>query len=206
MMGDETDDGGVKTFEGYATPGLDEAAGSEERPVGFDERTVVDPPGAKQALAAGSAGLAPRTAGDHDDQPLVEIEVFHQHGPAPRMQQPAQTLEVWTQNRIYTMDPSQTCVAVTDRKSGREDPEHPFLGFRLVGGQHRDGESFELSFPFPRPGTEAVFEHPNTRRGNFSRTSTVTRVVLRLHVVTVAQSHVVPTWTDITDHERGDAR
>jgi len=132
---------------------------------------------------------------------MVEIEVVHQHGPAPRMQQPAQTLEVWTQNRIYTMDPSGSCVTVTDRKTGRDDLQHPFLGFKLVGGQHRDGETFELSYPYPRPGTEAVFEHPSASRGNFSRTSTVTRVVLRMHVVTVAQQRVVPTWTDITKNE-----
>ncbi len=201
-MGDDgSEDGGDQkreTHRGFATPGI----GSDD---GFDDKTVADPP--RAALApkgpdeSGELYLPPGATKKHDDQPLVEIEVVHQHGPAPRMEQPAQTLEIWTQNRIYTMDPSNICVAVTDRKSGQDDLDHPFLGFKLVGGQHRDGETFELSYPYPRPGTEAVFEHPSSSRGNFSRTSTVTRVVLRMHVVTVAQQRVVPTWTDITKSE-----
>jgi hypothetical protein len=203
-MGDDRSDDGDdkerKTHQGFATPSIDEGPS-----MGFDDKTVADPPRAAMAPKgpdeSGELYLPPGTSTKHDDQPLVEIEVVHQHGPAPRMEQPAQTLEVWTQNRIYTMDPGNLCVAVTDRKSGREDDRHPFLGFKLVGGQHRDGETFELSYPYPRPGTEAVFEHPSSSRGNFSRTSTVTRVVLRMHVVTVAQQRVVPTWTDITKSE-----
>ncbi|MEZ4248006.1 MAG: hypothetical protein R3B99_07185 [Polyangiales bacterium] len=127
--------------------------------------------------------------------------MVHQHGSAPRMPNPPQTLEIWTQNRIYTLDPQLICVGVADRASGELDAKHPFVGYRLVGGQHRDGDTFEISYPFPRPGTEAVFEHPKNIRGNFSRTSTVTRVVLRLHVVTVAPSVLVPTWSNITAHE-----
>ena len=46
-----------------------------------------------------------------------------------------------------------------------------------------------------------MFEHPKADMGNFSRTSTVTRVVLRLHVVTVAPNVLVPTWAGITNHE-----
>jgi len=198
-MGDsDGDDKERKTHQGFATPSID-----EEPSGGFDDKTRVDPPRAapRGPDESGELYLPPGTSTKHDDQPLVEIEVVHQHGPAPRMQQPAQTLEVWTQNRIYTMDPGNVCVMVTDRKSGKDVQAHPFLGYKLVGGQHRDGESFELSFPYPRPGTEAVFEHPSATRGNFSRTSTVTRVVLRMHVVTVAQQRVVPTWTDITKSE-----
>lgn len=130
--------------------------------------------------------------------PMVEIEVVHQHGPAPRSERPWRTLEVWTRNRVYTMDPSMTCIEVSDRISNKVSADHAFLGSRLVGGQHREGQRIELSCPFPRPGTEAVFEHPEGQRGGFSRTSTVTRVVLRLHVVTVAPSYVVPTWETIT--------
>ena len=193
-----------KTHRGFATPGIGEPTG--ERDDGFGDETLAEPARTHRAGPdeSGELYLPPGTSAKaHADHPLVEIEVLHQHGPAPRMDQPAQTLEVWTQNRIYTMDPGNTCVLVTDRKSGREDREHSFIGFKLVGGQHRDGETFELSYPFPRPGTEAVFEHPSARRGNFSRTSTVTRVVLRLHVVTVSQTRVVPTWSDLTSPELG---
>ncbi len=208
-MADDRDDQRPKdreTYKGFATPGVPGAPEGPGRDDGFGDKTLAEPPRSHVPGPdeSGELYLPPGTVTKAtDDHPLVEIEVLHQHGPAPRMEQPAQTLEVWTQNRIYTMDPSNACVLVTDRKSGREDREHPFIGFRLVGGQHRDGDTFELSYPFPRPGTEAVFEHPDSRRGNFSRTSTVTRVVLRLHVVTVAQSRVVPTWSDLTNPELG---
>lgn len=131
--------------------------------------------------------------------PVVEIEVVHEHGPAPSTDRPWRTLEVWTRNRVYTLNSVMTCVEVTDRATRERVASHPFLGMRLVGGQHREGEVIELSYPFPRPGTEAVFEHAaNHRRGSFSRTSAVNRVVLRLHIVTVSPNYVVPTWEEIT--------
>lgn len=210
---------GTKTFRGFAHPGIDEEprdhAAERESPktipapfLGPEDTDKAAAPGAEADAAPEPpesrdqpmpSPVIPRSL--HDDVPLVEIEVVHQHGPAPRMEQPAQVLEVWTQNRIYTMDASQQCVRVTDRESQDSDSAHPFLGHKLVGGQHRERDTFELSYPFPRPGTEAVFEHPSTTRGQFSRTSTVHRVVLRLHVITVAPSRLVPTWAGITNHE-----
>lgn len=161
------------------------------------------PPSAAPSLTeSGELYLPPGTTekgSAHDRTPLVEIEVMHQHGPSPHMDRPSQVVEVWTLNRVYTMDASMVCVSVTDRANSQPNPGHGFVGCRLVGGQHRDGETFELSYPYPRPGTEAVFEHPGHAR--FSRTSPVQRVVLRLHVVTVAPSRLVPTWADITRHE-----
>ncbi|MCZ7678508.1 MAG: hypothetical protein M5U28_06935 [Sandaracinaceae bacterium] len=56
----------------------------------------------------------------------------------------------------------------------------------------------ELSHPFPRPGSEAVFEQSKGRQVRFSQTSTVTRVVLRLRVLTVASDNILPTWEEIT--------
>ena len=198
-----------KTLEGFASPGVDETGGktipAPKQHGMFDDPTIADNPDPPMVVEeSGELYLPPGTVPSrsmHDHTPLVEIEVVHQHGPAPRVDQPAQTVEVWTQNRVYTMDPSSVCVKVADRQSGQADPKHPFLGFKLVGGQHRDGDTFEISYPFPRPGTEAVFEHPRAGTGNFSRTSTVTRVVLRLHVVTVAPNVLVPTWAGITNHE-----
>ena len=134
-----------------------------------------------------------------EHQPLVEIEVIHEHGPAPATETPWRTVEVWTRNRVYALDSGLLCFEVVDRGTQAVIGEHPFLGLRLVGGQHREGESIELSSPFPRPGTEAVFEQVGMGRGGtFSRTSAVTRVVLRLHIVTVAPNSVVPTWAEIT--------
>lgn len=140
----------------------------------------------------------PPPGGGRRGTPLVEIEVIHEHGPAPHTDKPWRTLEVWTRNRIYTLEPSLICVEVRDRATRELVPDHPFIGMRLVGGQHRENDSIELSYPFPRPGTEAVFERPRQKHGQFSRTSPVTRVVLRLHIVTVAPNHVVPTWEEIT--------
>ena len=157
-MPDDDDEKGKprNTFQGHASP----EDGVRERPV-FDDSTEVDDeqPSLRES---GELYLPPGTVSRsiHAQTPLVEIEVVHQHGPAPRMNQPPHTVEVWTQNRIYTCDAQLNCVAVSDRVSGQADPAHPFLGHRLVGGQHREGETFEISHPFPRPGTEAVFEHP----------------------------------------------
>ena len=140
----------------------------------------------------------PGSKGSHDRVPLVEIEVVHEHGPAPRTEPPFPTVEVWTQHNIYVVDASLRCIEVIDRGARRKADRHPMIGHRLVGGQHREGGKMELSHPFPRPGTEAVFELGVGRYAKFSRTSTVTRVVLRLHIITVAPASVVPTWEDIT--------
>lgn len=178
---------GHKTLRGYGPgdPGAEVEVGAGDS----EEKVAPEVPRRPSA--------APPTQG-RGGTPLVEIEVIHEHGPAPNTEKPWRTLEVWTRNRIYTLDPTLSCVEVRDRGSREIVHDHPFLGMRLVGGQHREGDSIELSYPFPRPGTEAVFERPDSTRGHFSRTSAVTRVVLRLHIVTVAPSSVVPTWEEIT--------
>ncbi len=160
--------------------------------------TANPPPVARRPRGRPSEPPAP--AKNPRGTPVVEIEVVHEHGPAPNTDRPFRTVEVWTRNRVYTLDAILCCVEVMDRATREVVPDHPFLGMRLVGGQHREGERIELSHPFPRPGTEAVFEQagPGSRAGAFSRTSAVTRVVLRLHIVTVMPNHVVPTWEEIT--------
>ncbi|MFT5354427.1 MAG: hypothetical protein ACI9KE_001632 [Polyangiales bacterium] len=217
--GDDDDIRTQKTHRGFANP-LDPGVPAPKRgelgpgefsgfsgppssPVSSGHLPPASPPSLTES---GELYLPPGTTeknNAHDRTPLVEIEVMHQHGPSPHMDRPSHVVEVWTLNRVYTMDASMTCVSVTDRASSQPNPGHGFVGCRLVGGQHRDGETFELSYPYPRPGTEAVFEHPGHAR--FSRTSPVQRVVLRLHVVTVAPSRLVPTWADITAHEVNEA-
>jgi hypothetical protein len=166
-----------------------------------DDRRVpetANPPPARRPR--GRPSEPPPPAKNPRGTPVVEIEVVHEHGPAPSTDRPFRTVEVWTRNRVYTLDALLCCVEVMDRATREVVADHPFLGMRLVGGQHREGERIELSHPFPRPGTEAVFEQagPDSRAGAFSRTSAVTRVVLRLHIVTVMPNHVVPTWEEIT--------
>ncbi len=132
----------------------------------------------------------------YDHVPMVEIEAVRKLGPVPQ-DEPLRTLEIWTQNHVYEMTPAMVCVEVRDRASGAVDTTNEFLGQRLVGGQLRDGASIELSHPFPRPGSEAVFEKLEGGGGALSRTSAVSRVVLRLHVVTVDSRAVAPTWAQL---------
>jgi hypothetical protein len=132
----------------------------------------------------------------YDSVPMLEVEAIYQQGPVPQ-DEPLRILEVWTRNRIYKMSPAMLCVEVVDRATGAVDRGSEFLGQRLVGGQLRDGAAIELSHPFPRPGAEAVFERAAGASGALSRTSIVSRVVLRLHVVKVDPRGVAPTWAEL---------
>lgn len=105
--------------------------------------------------------------------------------------------EVWTRNRIYITDWSMRCLEVLDRKSNKRDPDHSLVGAYLAGGQRQDDDYMEMTYPCPRPGTEAVFEYRGVRKG-FVNTSTVTRVVLRLRVLTVPRERAVPTWDELS--------
>jgi hypothetical protein len=129
---------------------------------------------------------------------MVEVEVSHERGSAPRVDGMRRTYEVWTNNHVYTLDARLICVEV--RKTGTTSlvEDHPFLGTRLVGGQVQDDTSVEMSYPLPRPGSVAVFEARRNNRRQFSRTSTVTRVVLRLRIVTVTDPTAVPTWEQVS--------
>ncbi len=131
-------------------------------------------------------------------QPAVDIDLIHERRTAPLPDHDWTFVEIWTRNTIYALDSRLVCIAVIDQSSRRSHPDHALLGARLVGGQQRDGESMELSHPFPRPGSEAVFEQAKGRQVRFSQTSTVTRVVLRLRVLTVASDNLLPTWEEIT--------
>jgi hypothetical protein len=133
-------------------------------------------------------------------QPAVDIDLIHERRTAPLPDHEWTFVEIWTRNTIYALDSRLVCIAVIDQNSRRTHPDHALLGARLVGGQRRDGDSMELSHPFPRPGSEAVFEQSKGRQVRFSQTSTVTRVVLRLRVLTVASDNLLPTWEEITGH------
>ncbi|MEM9072483.1 MAG: hypothetical protein AAGE52_28510 [Myxococcota bacterium] len=133
--------------------------------------------------------------------PFVEVELVYETGHTGMAGGPWRAFEVWTQNRIYSCDWTMTCIEVADRESGTPDPDHSLLGARLSGGQVRRDDAIEVIYPCPRPGCEAVFEHP-VRKG-FVTTSTVTRVVLRLRVLTVPHQQIEPTWDDLTTTGRG---
>ena len=197
------------TRRGFATPEIDtNAITSDLAPVGAATPAAPGAPAATAKEAGGgpsskAAVVGPSMADMHANTPVVEIEVIHQHGPAPNTDRPFQTLEVWTQNTIYVMDPTMTCVDVRERATHTPVAGHKFVGRRLVGGQTRQGETIQLSYPYPRPGTEAVFEDPRQKHGGFAQTSTVTRVVLRLHMITVTPQALTPTWSEITRNTGG---
>ena len=128
--------------------------------------------------------------------PFVEVELVYQTGHAGMDTSPWRALEVWTRNRIYGCDWNLRCIEVLDRESGDPELDSSLLGSRLTGGQlHTDG-GIEVTHPWPRPGSEAVFEH--AQRKGYVTTSTVTRVILRMRVLTVPQQKVERTWDDFT--------
>lgn len=160
-------------------------------------RVMVEPtphpaPGGEAVQAPDDAKRRPK------GPPAVDIDLVYERRSAPLPDQPWIFLEIWTRNTIYQLDASLTCVDVIDQASRRSIGDHALRGARLVGGQSRDGDAMELSHPFPRPGSEAVFEQTSGRHVRFSQTSTVTRVVMRLRVLTVEPEQLLPTWEDVS--------
>ena len=139
--------------------------------------------------------------------PAVDIDLVYERRSAPLPDQPWVFVEVWTRNTIYQLDGRLVCIDVMDQATRRSQGDHPLRGARLVGGQSRDGEAMELSHPFPRPGSEAVFEQTSGRHVRFSQTSSVTRVVMRLRVLSVTPEQLLPTWEEVTGtHKAADMR
>ncbi len=205
-MGEDAPGSGRKdrynTHRGYgpARPsGPDEL---EPEPAAFEDDGVAVGAAAAAAVAPAHPG---RAASARRGQPAVDIDLIHERRTAPLPDHEWTFVEIWTRNTIYALDSRLVCIAVIDQSSRRSHPDHALLGARLVGGQQRDGESMELSHPFPRPGSEAVFEQTKGRQVRFSQTSTVTRVVLRLRVLTVASDNLLPTWEEITGHGEAPA-
>jgi hypothetical protein len=149
-------------------------------------------------MSAGSAEAQKR----RDRTPLVEVNVTHEHGPAPSRQRLTEAVEVITANHVYVLDAQLTCVAVRKTSSGDPVTDSGFLGSRLVGGQLNTDDATEISYPFPRPGAVGVFETARGRARQFHHTSPVRRVVLRLSILTVTSNRVMPTWEEISQATR----
>ena len=133
--------------------------------------------------------------------PFVEVEIVYQTGRAGMVSSTRwHTFEVWTRNRVYSCDLNMVCVRVVDRKTDKA-VDHDLLGAKLAGGQAHHDDALEISYPVPRPGNEAVFERP-ARKG-YVTTSTVTRVVLRLRVLTVPHEEGKATWDEVTSTRKG---
>lgn len=161
------------------------------------EAAVIEPRPVAQA-AAPVPQTAEAPARRRGQTPAVDIDLVYERRSAPLPDSPWVFLEIWTRNTIYALDSRMICIDVIDQLSKRSHGEHALRGARLVGGQTREGDAMELSHPFPRPGSEAVFEQLQGRHVRFSQTSSVTRVVMRLRVLTVAQEQLLPTWEEVT--------
>ncbi len=154
-----------------------------------------EPPSAKAGQSMPMRDM-PRAS----SRPAVEVELVHEIRSPPYVDRPWRMLEIWTQNRIYAINCNMICIDVIDQANQKSDPGHRLLGAKLVGGQHREGDTLQLAQPFPRPGTEAVFEQATKSAGaRFSQSSTVARVVLRLRQVTISSGSEIPTWDEILD-------
>jgi hypothetical protein len=131
-------------------------------------------------------------------RPMVDVEVIHERSRVPRPPPFSGCYEIWTQNNVYAIDARMRCVEVRERGSGDVRGDHPFLNARLVGGQFQQ-DSMEMSYPLPRPGSFAVFEMKKNNRRQFTRTSAVERVVLRMRIVTIADASIAPPWESFTE-------
>ncbi len=109
-------------------------------------------------------------------------------------------LEVWTRNRVYVVDSALECIEVIDRRTGRPEAAHSLLGASLAGGQRKYTQTMHISRPFPVPGTEAIFVRPGKKAQPAGLTSKVERVVLNVHIASVAMNEGDEAWDDVTSH------
>ncbi|HEX7480400.1 MAG TPA: hypothetical protein VF331_21545 [Polyangiales bacterium] len=187
---------GRKTAPGFADPRAPVSASSAAGAVGA-------PPAVQQEVVDARRSVPEPVAQRLSDPskskqtPMVEVEVSHERGSAPRAEPVRQVFEIWTHNHVYALDSRLHCREVRATAGGKAVADHPFLGSRLVGGQLQSEQAVEMSYPLPRPGAFAVFEARKGNRRLFSRTSAVVRVVLRLRVVTVTDPTAIPTWEQV---------
>jgi hypothetical protein len=172
-------------------------------PAVADARRLVQPPPADASPTMDTLRDEPRVESQRDTDPVpptdisnrgeltlrtdesgIEISMVREEASARRVRQPWRAVEVWTKNRVYGMDSSFTCIEVVDRDTGKEDPDHPYLGGKLGGGRTITGRGANFTHPLPLPGNEAMF----LRDKKQGFTSVVERVVLRIRELRVKNS------------------
>ncbi len=141
--------------------------------------------------------LVPERGLESAPRPALEVEVRKMSLEAARRM--PRVYEIWTKNRVYSLDATLVCIEVIDLASGAARTTHPFVGARLVGGQLASERAHEVSFPLPAIGSEAVFQkHDQKSRIRLSVTSAVTRVILHMQRAVVPQEHRDAAWGRIT--------
>lgn len=132
------------------------------------------------------------------ERPPIEVEVRRISSASVLGKRTQSAYEIWTKNRVYSLDANLCCVEVIDLASGRSEKKHPFIGATLVGGQLRTDAGTELTFPLPTPSSEAVFQTVDAhKRVRLSITSRVTRVILHVQRVQVGTDQSDSTWDRI---------
>ena len=137
-------------------------------------------------------------------QPLVDIHVSYERGSRPNYRKLTRAVNVVTRNHVYILDSALRCVEVRKLPRGEPLTQSQYIGARLVGGYLNSDDALEMSYPFPRPGSMAVFETMRGRSRVYHRSTAVARVELLLSVVTVTTRDGVPSWEDIV-RARGTA-
>ena len=129
----------------------------------------------------------------------IEVE-YRLAGPGPRDRT---MLEIWTKNRIYRVDATMVCVEVLDRATGQPDKDVRLVGSQLSGGQARrpNDDVVDLYYPFPVPGSSAFFSDKTSLKV-LGRTSSIERVLLRLHKMRVRQGELDAQWDSFTGRFR----
>jgi hypothetical protein len=131
----------------------------------------------------------------------VEVQLHEVHTAPALAANLHRVFEIWTRQRVYSLDAQLVCQEVIDLASGQKKPRHPLVGSRLVGGQQGD----ELTFPVPTPGGEAVFQRSDGKgRARLQVTSKVTRVILHVRRVKVSVTQQKDAWSQLAG--TGDGR
>ena len=179
-------------------------------PVPAPEETIVGPPAdfdlgggrrvrASQVQVSESSRSQPRSRASEvepsspahkavAERPPIEVEVRKVSNATSLARRVPPTFEIWTKNRVYALDSTMQCMDVIDLSTGHSDKRHPFIKGRLVGGQRRVGDTNELTFPLPVPGSEAVFQILDANgRPRLVVTSRVTRAIVHVQVVRVSE-------------------
>lgn len=126
----------------------------------------------------------------------IELVLVHVN-PEAAPTGPWRTLEFWTGNTMYGLDSNLICIETSSRNPHRPTAPVHLIGTRLIGSQCRDGDEFSVSFPYPVPGMEAVFQLGEGEK--FINTSKVERVMLRVRMTNLTMgANQSPDWSKIT--------
>jgi hypothetical protein len=134
----------------------------------------------------------------------IEVDYVDEAGVDAHKQGTWTLYEIWTRNRVYHVDANLHCIAVVSRSTGRAELTHPLRGARLTGGERRNKSAhlLEIFVPLPAPGTEAVFRSDAKKHGQFAKTSTIEKVVVRVRRVRVASVAEGQAWDDVLGRSR----